>query len=148
MRISVKRRTYKQMQKAFAYRTPKLVAECVRTWYTLGSSRSVTYYTLCPTCDYWLDREYVKFCEVCGQALKWRDELITVKENLCPEALYDEWPYFYKLEDEAPAPKHLVPPTPKKPIQLCGGYDGSVRSLKVAERSDGGSSGIRSAGAE
>lgn len=46
------------------YRKPMAVTD----WRKLG----ITYWAICPRCKHLVDREYVKFCESCGQRLAWR----------------------------------------------------------------------------
>ena len=49
---------------AIAYRIPLPVAEVIL--YESGSS-----YPVCPRCNLSMEREYVSFCDRCGQHLTW-----------------------------------------------------------------------------
>lgn len=49
---------------AVSYRLPQLVREVLL--FTSGIS-----YPICPRCDNSLDREYMSFCDQCGQRLAW-----------------------------------------------------------------------------
>lgn len=49
---------------AVSYRIPLLVVEVV-------VFRSGDGYCVCPRCDSLLDREYMRFCDRCGQHLAW-----------------------------------------------------------------------------
>lgn len=50
---------------AIAYRMPLLVTKVVR--YQSGDT-----YPICPRCNRCLDREYIKYCDRCGQRLDWQ----------------------------------------------------------------------------
>lgn len=60
----VKRRS-SQIHVAVSYRVPMQVLEAIQ--YSQGGS-----YPICPRCDCSLDREYVRFCDRCGQRLSWK----------------------------------------------------------------------------
>ena len=49
---------------AISYRIPLPVSEVVLF-------RSGDSYTVCPRCDSLLDREYMRYCDCCGQHLFW-----------------------------------------------------------------------------
>lgn len=49
---------------ALSARTPKLVT-------TILALESGTACPICPRCDCTLDREYMKYCDRCGQRLSW-----------------------------------------------------------------------------
>ena len=49
---------------AVSYRIPLPVTEVVLF-------RSGDHYTVCPRCDRLLDREYMRYCDCCGQCLAW-----------------------------------------------------------------------------
>ena len=49
---------------AISYRIPLPVTEVVLF-------RSGDIYTVCPRCDSLLDREYMRYCDCCGQHLFW-----------------------------------------------------------------------------
>lgn len=49
---------------AFTYRIPLLVTE--RRIFSCGDS-----YPVCPRCAYTIEREYMCFCDRCGQRLCW-----------------------------------------------------------------------------
>ena len=51
------------------YRTPRMVTE--RKVYK--SMFGETGYYICPRCDITLEREFVVFCDRCGQKLDWRN---------------------------------------------------------------------------
>lgn len=53
------------LDEAITYRAPLLVAEVYR--YQNGDT-----YPVCPRCNRCLDREYVQYCDRCGQRLDWR----------------------------------------------------------------------------
>lgn len=47
-----------------SYRMPRSVRQVFRT-------QSGEIYPVCPRCDCTLDREYMRFCDRCGQKLRW-----------------------------------------------------------------------------
>jgi len=53
------------MQRAVTYRIPLPVTECFR----LENGEE---YPLCPRCRISIDREYMSFCDRCGQLLDWQ----------------------------------------------------------------------------
>ena len=53
-----------QAEDAAAYRRPLSVSVIVVT-------QNQDSYPLCPRCGHWLEREYVGFCDTCGQRLRW-----------------------------------------------------------------------------
>ena len=58
------RRTKPSFFDAVSYRVPLPVAEVVVL-------RSGDGYCVCPRCDSLLDREYMRYCDRCGQHLAW-----------------------------------------------------------------------------
>lgn len=54
-------------EEAYSYRLPMPVLEVQ----VLPFVRGYTTYPICPRCDRSMDREYVSFCDRCGQALDW-----------------------------------------------------------------------------
>ena len=56
---------YKDTQPAEEYRKPKLVKKMV---YFKNMEIG---WQVCPTCNQFIDREYLPFCSSCGQRLKW-----------------------------------------------------------------------------
>lgn len=50
------------------YRKPLTVKE----WKRLGNST----YPVCPRCNRTMDREYMRFCDLCGQRVAWRIPLV------------------------------------------------------------------------
>lgn len=54
-----------EQAKEILYRIPKRVTE-VRL-YVFGSTSAV-----CPSCSMGLNREYMRFCDYCGQKLSWK----------------------------------------------------------------------------
>ena len=54
---------------AASYRAPMCVKE-VRCFRLTGG---LTSYPVCPRCQRTLDREYLRFCDSCGQHLDWQD---------------------------------------------------------------------------
>lgn len=52
------------MRKKLCYRKPAQVKE----WIETGRST----YPVCPRCGIMLEREYVRFCDNCGQKLEWK----------------------------------------------------------------------------
>lgn len=59
-----RRQGKRSMFHALSYRLPIPVVEVVV--FRNGDS-----YCVCPRCDSLLDREYIKFCDRCGQCLAW-----------------------------------------------------------------------------
>lgn len=57
--------TPSELEDAITYRMPMRVTE-VRLY------RSDGVYPVCPRCDISLDREYMRYCDRCGQCLSWR----------------------------------------------------------------------------
>ena len=57
-----------RMVEQLAYRKPKRVRTVI-----CFSSSSNGMFAVCPTCNRLLDREYMGYCDVCGQKLCWRD---------------------------------------------------------------------------
>lgn len=57
-----------KITEAIDYRTPRTVTELV---IYQNPFRETGYY-ICPRCDCTLDREFVSFCDRCGQKLDWR----------------------------------------------------------------------------
>jgi hypothetical protein len=53
------------------YRTPRMVTEMVVYQNTFGANS----YYICPRCDCPLDREFMHFCDRCGQKLGWQNFL-------------------------------------------------------------------------
>lgn len=58
------RRTKPSFINAISYRIPLPVVEVV-VFHSGGG------YCVCPRCDNLLDREYMRFCDCCGQHLAW-----------------------------------------------------------------------------
>lgn len=54
--------------KQLAYRRPKRIKTVV-----CFANSSLEKFAVCPTCGHLLDREYMGFCDVCGQNLSWRN---------------------------------------------------------------------------
>ena len=54
-----------ELEDIISYRQPMYVTQARR--YTRE-----TYYPVCPRCSSSLDREYVNYCDRCGQMLNWR----------------------------------------------------------------------------
>lgn len=50
------------------YRKPKRVKSVI-----CFASSSNEMFAVCPTCKSLLDREYMGYCDVCGQKLSWQD---------------------------------------------------------------------------
>lgn len=59
-----KKRTISLFAEAVAYRVPLPVTKVIV--YADGTS-----YPLCPRCESAIEREYVSFCDQCGQKLNW-----------------------------------------------------------------------------
>ena len=66
---------YKDIQSAEEYRKPKLVKKMV------CFKNMETGWQLCPTCNQFLDREYIRFCPYCGQRLKWNLSKLKIIEK-------------------------------------------------------------------
>ena len=64
------------------YRTARPVREVV----VVKSFLSETGYYVCPRCDCLLDREFVRFCDRCGQRLDWRFYLHVKIRRISPES--------------------------------------------------------------
>lgn len=54
-------------EEAWSYRQPMLVVEVQVLPYVQG----FTTYPICPRCNRSIDREYMSYCDRCGQALDW-----------------------------------------------------------------------------
>ena len=63
---AIKRRDYRVIRDLL-FRTPVQIEKIIR--YKSGDS-----YPICPRCDCSLDREYMRFCDRCGQRLSWGHE--------------------------------------------------------------------------
>ncbi len=70
------------MQRQYEYRIPKRVTEIK----IIGDN----FYAICPMCKRLLDREYMEFCDVCGQNLSWRRFAKVIKKTCGAESL-EEW---------------------------------------------------------
>lgn len=57
-----------KITEAIDYRTARTVTELIVYQSMFGE----TGYYICPRCDCALDREFVSFCDRCGQKLDWR----------------------------------------------------------------------------
>lgn len=64
------------------YRTERLVREVV----VVRNFLSETGYYVCPRCDCLLDREFVRFCDRCGQRLNWQFYLHAKIRRISPES--------------------------------------------------------------
>lgn len=62
----IKRRDYRVIRDLL-FRTPMQIEKIIR--YKSGNS-----YPICPRCDCPIDREYMSFCDRCGQRLSWGHE--------------------------------------------------------------------------
>lgn len=58
------RKRLETIAQSLAYRTPKQVTDIRQLAY--GDQ-----YAVCPGCNHLLDREYMAFCDTCGQRLSW-----------------------------------------------------------------------------
>lgn len=76
------RRTYPIA--ALLYRTPLQVNEVLL--FASGDS-----YPICPRCDSTIDREYMRFCDCCGQRLGWEfiDVARIVNAPRCRQSFWD-----------------------------------------------------------
>ena len=63
--MSNKRSRIIDPEEAVSYRTPLAVTEYI----ILGRDGA---YPVCPRCDVSLEREYVNYCDRCGQRLSWK----------------------------------------------------------------------------
>ena len=54
------------------YRKPMTVTEWRKDHIIFYGVPKDTYYPVCPRCKTSMDRDYVKFCDRCGQRLAWR----------------------------------------------------------------------------
>lgn len=64
------------------YRTPRIVTEMIVYQDLFGE----TGYYICPRCDCTLDREFVHFCDRCGQRLNWRKYMHVKIRNKATDA--------------------------------------------------------------
>ena len=69
-KLSKRRKVTKRIP-AMEYRIPMQVTEILRLCHS-------GYYPICPRCHQSIDREYMRFCDRCGQHLGW-DEFEKVK---------------------------------------------------------------------
>ena len=64
LKQSVRRQRRTSVFQAISYRIPLAVPEVLRLL-------NGDCYSVCPRCDSLLDREYVRYCDRCGQHLTW-----------------------------------------------------------------------------
>jgi|GEM_PF-6950937 len=64
----MKKPTQKAIDKALAYRTSKAVTHY---YYLHDHLYGRMVFPICPSCDNGIEREYQKYCDECGQRLKW-----------------------------------------------------------------------------
>ena len=58
---------HRDIMDAVSYRVPRHVTKC-RTY---RKGNQITSYPVCPRCNICMEREYMAFCDRCGQKLAW-----------------------------------------------------------------------------
>lgn len=67
LRVTAIKRRDPRLIRDLLFRTPMQIEKIIQ--YKSGDS-----YPICPRCDCSLDREYMRFCDRCGQRLSWGHE--------------------------------------------------------------------------